>query len=235
MKERCIEIEQLDALLRLDAASPRRRHVEECPRCRALLAVYQEFLEDGSIPPGADPSQAATLLRARFAAALQEAPLDRGVGAVKRSAGLISLVAILRPALRPAWALAFVLLLSAGVYGGRELLRHRDGPSRTRGVPAAAHEQPAGRLSLLAARLRSDGSLELRWRRVAQADDYEVRAFGPDLIVAGNFEAGDDTLVILPAEELRRILPPGLAGFQVIGRQRGQEIVSSNVRTVGLR
>ena len=47
MKERCIEIEQLDALLRLDAASPRRRHVEECPRCRALLAVYQEFLEDG--------------------------------------------------------------------------------------------------------------------------------------------------------------------------------------------
>ncbi|MHC4946294.1 MAG: hypothetical protein ACYTG7_25045 [Planctomycetota bacterium] len=55
MTQRCFQADELGDLLDLTADDPRQKHLDACPRCRALLAEYKEFLEPSQEgAPGAD-------------------------------------------------------------------------------------------------------------------------------------------------------------------------------------
>ena len=65
MKGECVRIEHMADIELLPADDPRRRHVESCPRCRAVYAAYRDFMAPAAADAG--PEQA----RARLEAALE--------------------------------------------------------------------------------------------------------------------------------------------------------------------
>jgi len=73
---RCIEVEALARVRDLPAGSPERRHVEECPRCRAALLALAEFeREVGDLPAEADAPGANARLSAAIDSLTSAAPL----------------------------------------------------------------------------------------------------------------------------------------------------------------
>src|SRR4051812_47241466 len=44
----CIDEQELGDVLALPQSDPQRRHVDECPRCRALAVSYRDFLDPAS-------------------------------------------------------------------------------------------------------------------------------------------------------------------------------------------
>ncbi|MCB9513646.1 MAG: hypothetical protein H6694_04950 [Candidatus Latescibacteria bacterium] len=82
MADSCPTVEVLADLAALPADDPRRRHVQDCPRCRARLLDYQDFLAGGA------PVSAASLEDAldRLDAALRDATADPGPAPRSRAA-----------------------------------------------------------------------------------------------------------------------------------------------------
>ena len=44
MSDRCLEPDDLAAVLDAPANDPRQQHLERCPRCRALVGAWREFV-----------------------------------------------------------------------------------------------------------------------------------------------------------------------------------------------
>lgn len=63
MGERCFSTEEIGEILGFDPDDPRRRHVEECPRCSALAARYREYLDKGGEYPGPSLVEAQRKIR----------------------------------------------------------------------------------------------------------------------------------------------------------------------------
>jgi len=72
MVDRCLQIEDLAEILTLPQDDERRRHLNDCPRCRTLARRYRDFLTPAPLPPEADAVAASRALRDRLTIALPE-------------------------------------------------------------------------------------------------------------------------------------------------------------------
>jgi len=231
--DRCLSIEELDGILGLDPAHPRRRHLESCPRCSARLLVYREFIEDLSPAPGSDTRDAAVRLRQAF-----DEELDRGQireGAVARPASSWTRWSWwLRPrTLQPAWALGVVLLVAGAFYAGLHYRSTREESDLLRTTPPTGVVSERGRIDLLTPRVGPGGEVEMRWHAVPNADSYQVRLVGADLADLAHFGPVPDARLSLRPDQIPRNLSSGeVIGWEVVALRSGQEIARSPVSTL---
>ena len=136
MKSRCRDPREALAALDLPEEDPRRRHIADCPDCRAVIRAYEEFLEPSGVHPEKELDEADAELaeRLRTDLALDNVPPAGGRG---RGGGVVQ-----RPFQRMWLALAAALTVAAVVLVVRDvpLLRDTrlpDGPGVSRGIAGA--------------------------------------------------------------------------------------------------
>jgi hypothetical protein len=214
-REQCAAMEEIEVLLRLPPGDPRRRHLDTCPRCRARVITFLEFVA----PPNDLP---ADLLR--HADSTLEDALRRELarGAERRPAGAE------RPARawlrfappRPVgWAFAVIALLVV-VASVRFFAGHRETEPvllRDSGARDAAASVPSE------LRAVADGErIELSWDPVPGADAYEVRVYGLDLTEIARIRATVDARAQLTRASLPSSMPPRTSAlWRVVALREG--------------
>lgn len=209
MSEHCVAIEELERVLELPAADPRRLHVESCARCRSLAGMLAEFAGAAAAPAEAGFAAADARLRDTIAelTGIREGDPDAAAEPTPRAAVRS---AFREPraswwnfgALRPALAFAALLVVtSAGV-----LLWRANAP--------APVMRDAGNAAFTASASPSTaGVVEIAWTPVAGADGYRVLFLDASLREVARI----DGLAAAPAELRADTLPPGLAhGAEVV-------------------
>jgi hypothetical protein len=190
----CIEAGQVQDLLELSEADPRRRHARECPRCRALVDSYRLYREPGAPPAEARVEDAEARLRAVMAQAI-----GAGLPATRQSvtSGPTWIERLFHPALRPAWAFAAlaVVLGLATVWPRLQPIGRR---VELRGGPT---EHPVEPLAFVGGSY-GPGGVELRWRAWPGAESYEIEFFSGDLQPIGRVRAMAETSLVVPLERL---------------------------------
>jgi hypothetical protein len=245
MNTRCFDQDEIADVLDLEPGDPRRRHLEECPRCQALAMVFTEFMRDRSVPPGSDLEDANAQLLTAFekeqgkeqsvGLAPEGMPASRGV--VQHRTPWAQILPWLHAAgRRPVLAAAVVVLVAGTVYVSIERHSGSERPDVLRGAPPAPSTAAATSARLLPVEMDPAGNRVLRWRRVLGADAYQVRFFGADLSDFARIGPLADTLLVLSPG----VLPAGsvagaTAGWQVVALQGGCELGVSPPGTVQLR
>lgn len=213
MEERCLAIEDLEALPNLPADDPRRRHLETCAACRALAASYREFMTPGEPRPEGELRDA----RRQIGAALA-----KEMDAPRRGRGLVGWLDFLtRPALRPAWGMIAVLAVvligwSLWPTGGRmetDLLRGNEDATTLQAT----------------ASLEQDGRVVVTWLPVADATDYAIILIGEDLEDLARLNVGTVTSYVLPPEYTE-----GQATllWRLVAYQDGEEMARSSLQAL---
>jgi len=231
MSAPCPELHELLELESRAADDERRRHLDDCPRCRNRVALYASFVEPVIVPAGADVADAERRLAEAFERAWRAESPDpvapRETGPARGAGDSAARRGWWAPSWRPAWALAAVLLVGSIV-----LLRPWDrGPPETgalRGAPGGAG-QDALRLEVP---VRLDGGgLRLSWAAHPEADAYEVRILGPDLaelmrreVTGASLELGRDELPATPAG--------AVLGWKVTALRAGARLATSTTGTL---
>jgi hypothetical protein len=246
VSHRCLAAADLAGALALGPDDPLRVEIERCPRCRALLLSYEEFLHDRSLPPGLDPRQAAARLREAFerelagdtggARAAAGAPRPRPAAGPSPPPSRSRLAAWLGgPRARLAWSAAAAVILAGGIYAGaRWWTGARDADALRAERDSIAHPGD-GRPVLLEPRA-IDGGLVLAWTRTPGAEAYRVLLLGPDLVEFARLGPFADTVGVLEWRRLPRGLPRGsTVAFQVEALQAGVPILSSDLGTLQVR
>lgn len=235
----CYPVEALADVDGWAADDPRRRHLADCPRCRARLAEYRSFVA-AVAPSGADPDDADRRLTAFLVrAAAGEAGLSAAGRADGPTPGPAAGPAVspevrlparrprrpLRvPFWRPTLAAAAVVVGLLGIWravdtgwqGGGERVLRGESPA-----PAAAPIlQPVSALP--------DGRWQLAWSAVEGADGYTVVLHAADLTEVARLEAGTWTTLAL-ARPPAASSPPGRAPslWRVVARRGGDTLASS--------
>ena len=196
--DKCIPLEALGTLETLSPDDPIRRHADACPRCSAAVTAYREFLR-ADAPRGANVGDADRRL-ARFIGERVE-----GVETPRPSR-------VRLPNLR--WAVAAAVM----VVGAALIAKQMD---RSDGV--VLRGEPRAELSVLAPRTLADGSVELGWNALNDADQYQVVLLRGDLIEVAR---------MVPTTELRATvnrasLPDDVVRWQVVALREGAIIVES--------
>jgi hypothetical protein len=190
-----------DELADLAADDPRLAHLEECPRCRAVMMSFESFMDPGDIPAGADVADA----NARLTAALDQE------------------ISVVRPAptfwtpfrVRSLSAVAAVLIVAVGLslFGSGPEVISTEGPVlRGVGAPAAPFR--------IAMSKQENGAFWLSWPGVEGATGYRVVVYGEDLEVISGFDAELATAFKLEP-------PAGAAFCRVIAFRDGDELGTS--------
>jgi hypothetical protein len=231
--DRCLSVEELDGILGLDPAHPRRRHLESCPRCSARLLVYREFLEDLSPAPGSNSRDAAVRLRQAFDEELDRGRIREGTAARPLSTWA-KWSGWFRPrTIQPAWALGVVLLVAGAFYAGLHYRSTREESDLLRSTSSTGVASERGRIDLVAPRIGPGGEVELHWHAVPNADSYDVRLVGADLADLARFGPVPDTRLSLRTDQIPRNLSSGeVIGWEVVALRSGQEIARSPVSTL---
>ena len=208
------------ALADAGAADPRLAHLADCPRCRALLESYRDFVR-GEPEPQANLADAharlARALAAEIGAAAPAAPRALRPAAGPRR-GLLA--ALFAPALRPAWAVAAAVAIAAGVWVARphgpvDVLRGPAAPTIETHVAAGA------------------GSVTLRWRRFGNASRYEVRFYATDLSDLTRVDAhGALELTLRHAAPPARLASGARVLWQVVAFAGDAELARSQTRSL---
>lgn len=236
MRERCFSPDEIGEIAALAPGSPERIHVESCPRCRALMLTYLEFLQDRSAPDGADLGDAETRLRAAYreVSLLKDAPGARFPGA--------TLAGMIRHRSRGArWAWVFApaaaaVLLVLGIDTGLDILRKHSGADELRSPTIPHGATTPSTIELLEPRARGEDGLELRWRAAAGASSYEIVLFGEDLRDLARLGPFPDTTCVIRLLDLPDEMPPdAVIGWQVVGYDGSDPISHSSVRTASFR
>jgi len=226
LTEPCIEIHELEDVLTLPEEHPRRLHLEGCPRCRALLASYLEFLDPADPAPEAERKAA----KVRLDEALDREIPGAWVEAKRPSrAGLLERLRVPwgSASWRPALLVIGILLV---VITGRSLFRDAE----ERGLPRYRGEARASEFALRSMP-REDGAHLLSWRSQAGADEYRVRLFGADLLEKASWSAGGDTALVLTSEMLEGRGTPSSLTWSVSAIRHGDRMSESELATLAPR
>jgi hypothetical protein len=221
----CIPVAELEAVLALAENHPRRRHLETCPRCRALLLEYRDFLSTDDIPEGADPVAAERALGAALGREMEtvagDARLATVPGAGRDETGRTGSRDSHRPrgrapgwwfARQPAGVRALAAVLALVVVGGASVLLLRgDGEPAPDILRSSDAEAAAWDLTVVAGRFAANDApaLRLAWTPRPGADAYEVRVYATDLDPRGTFGPFTDTTAVVPIAGLDEIPAPG--------------------------
>lgn len=232
MTDRCFEVEELGEILQLNAADPRRLHIDACPRCQSRLLVYREFVEDSTVPEGARLQDAAARLGRAFQG---EVAPPRSARLPKSRSTLSRLMdSLWAPALKPAWVGAGVLVMAFVAYTGYQAYWNSKAPDVLRGAGPGGSMR-SGSVVLRPARVGPDGTITLSWGSVTGADTYRVRLLSSALADLATFGPLPDTSLAVAAEHLPRGLPAGtLVGWQVEALASGEVLATSPTGTLPL-
>lgn len=221
MSHRCYEIEELGRLTQLAADDPQLRHLATCPRCRARLAAYRQFMQPDALPPEAQAERA----QARLTAALEEAAVAAPTTRMRRSPFESLITTLRRPALVPAWGLVAVLLL-VWIFAG-DGLRNGEAPGVLRG-----EETARGRVILAAdADALSDGTLLLTWQPHAACEEYELLILGSDLAELRRIAVGSETEWVFDPAELEE---GETFYWRIVGLEDGEPVARSSLKPMDL-
>ena len=228
----CPDEGTLGEILELPPHDPRRRHVDGCPRCRSLVLAHGSFLDP---PEDVEAGQAAEQVSARLDAFRVDL-----IGGASHPAGTRTRISqpsvgarpervrpqawwqgIFSPALRPAWALVAVAVISAisfvGVRQGRQ-----PGETVVRGTVDRA-------MGLGAPEMLESGAVRLSWRPAAEpVDGYELVLLSPQLETIARFEGGRDTSITLPAAALPEPFRSGAVLFYRVDARVGGDVVAQS-------
>jgi hypothetical protein len=243
MTEPCHTLEELAAVAELPPGDPRRAHLDACPRCRASLRSYREFMEPAELPAEARSQWArerlAATLEREVAGSGAEPGLEfAGAGAApsweRTGLGTVVQRALARlrsggsPALWPALAAVTVALLLVIVMPSGVLRRAPTAPA-LRGPEGQARNTWGG-----AARLLDSGATVFTWREIPGPERFAVLLYGPDLGEIARFDAARDTFLIVPpagplAGDGDRRMPPGARFYRIVGLRGGEEYARSGL------
>jgi hypothetical protein len=200
--------------------------MSERPETTGRQRAYEEFMDPGSLPPGADlPRAEARLLEAleREAGVPLVPDPDPGIARARRteapaldaemSGGLGGRIArwLGAPRLRPAFALAVVLVAAIGVW--TQVGPRREGePPLLRGPAGSTTETPGAWGAQPQATLLGDGRARLAWTPAPEATGYAVVFLTDDLHEIARVGDLEATTLVLD----REALPAGLASGQVV-------------------
>ncbi len=190
-----------DELVDLKADDPRRAHLDECPRCRAVMMSFEAFMDPADVPAEAKVADA----EARLSAALEQ---EMGVT---------------RPAptfwtpfrVRTFAAAAAVLIVAVGLslFGGGPEVIPADGPVlRGAGSPAAPFRVEMSKLE--------NGEFRISWPKIEGATAYRVVVYGEDLEAIMGYDTESATAFKLEP-------PAGAAFCRVIALRDGDELGTS--------
>lgn len=221
----CIDEQALGDVLALPESDPRRRHVDECPRCRALAVSYRQFLEPSSEEAasfGTAEDRRLTDFRERLTgvAAAPSAPMPDAKARAAAPAPRSWSDRLFAPALRPVWALVAIAI----AFGVMQLAPKS--PHRSATAPVlrggSAHELATATPSYAA------NGVTLAWSANPEADQYQLRFFSSALTEIGRRDLGRDTSVTLAIADL----PAAYAGgetilWRVVALKGGDEIETS--------
>ncbi len=161
MSEECISVEELERVLELPGEHPRRRHLDECARCRGLADMLGEFAAEAPAPPGSGFADVDARLRASIAGITGIAEASP---AAPSRPGPVSWFRL--PRWQPAFAFAALLVVG---FGGAAIWR-ANAPAPLMRDGAGAQAQSFAALPERAVA----GGLELGWSAAPGADGYAV-------------------------------------------------------------
>lgn len=212
MKGSCIPLETLGRVAALPTGHPERAHLDECARCRSLLAMLTEFETPVRAPALARFADADAALRATIAGLAAEGepdPVPPVAARTSRAADRGGWLARLLPAAPlPRFAAAFAVL--AVVTLAALLLGRGPAHEPLRGAaPGAGAAFAAAEPRVVA------GGVELAWTAVPGADCYRVVFLDAALDPLARADAGAATRFVLRADAL----PAGLAHGATVGWQ----------------
>jgi hypothetical protein len=231
MTTSCYRTEDLGTIAKLREGDPHLRHLSECARCRALLALYRKSADPNLLPPAARLDDARAVLARRLEDGIRGAtphpisprPAEPGFWQSLRET-------LFRQRLIPAWGAAVLAVLIIAVWQVGQSPEPPPSPPALRGgglseTPvAAAPERLANGLYLLA------------WTPVAEAESYQVVFLLPGLDELTRINAADLTRLEIDPQALPLPTdpPPGLF-WQVIALRGGNQIAASDMQTLTLR
>jgi hypothetical protein len=205
----CIPVDQLGTLKQLSADDPRRRHASACPRCSSLLFAFEAFVE-ADAADGANPVAAEMQLGRFITAHIEESPAQRTSGSPRRSRGrwfersLVNFAAVA----------AILVVVAVGVarwqpWQSKEIVYRGEASAQFTGLRATA---------------TADGTVELHWDAVKNADGYRVTILAEDLSEITRLAPG---AALTARADVR-----GIAGtpyyWQVTALLEGAEILTSD-------
>lgn len=197
----CFGPDDVERVASLSAGHALRVHARECPRCGALLASYQLYLDRAAGPTPAQIEDADARLSAALARELGGVAPAPGPAAAPgvpagaaRERGRSWIEQMLHPSMRPAvLATAAVIVVGAVVLLPRIAGQH--GPGALRGT-GESHAIVVDEATL------QDAGAVFRWRPVADAERYEVRLYSSNLQELGRFPAGASAALTIPPSVL---------------------------------
>ncbi len=243
MTSSCIPSEEIGRVAGLPLDSPERVHAANCPRCRASLATYLEFMGDGTVPAGAMPGAAEAMLRAAFREAAaagagvpappSPAPVPAPQATPARSRAADSgFLATLRAILRPAVLVpAVVGIVAIGIYAGYDRYRMTHAPDALRGAESTG-KAGAAAIEVESAHAVESG-IEMRWRAVPGATSYGVTILGDGLGDLARVATQGETVRLVRWEEMKSRPRPGATiGWQVSAFRDGAAIARSRIGAI---
>jgi len=220
----CVDELALGEVLALAESDPRRRHLDDCPRCRALVVSYRQFLDPGSeemASYGTEEHERLNAFRERLAGIAPVAtPAPGGTMPAPVAEKRSWAERLFTPGLRPLWAvvaiaIAFGVMKIAPTHPPENVV-----PTLRGGTPEA--------LTVRTPTYGDAGAVTLVWNAVPEADHYEVRFFSSALTELGRHAAGGDTVATLAAADLPLPYRSGEAIlFRVVALKDGDELATS--------
>ncbi len=223
MNAGCIAEDRLPLISDLPPDDPARHHLARCARCRARVAALEAFSTPGTPPSGSRANQADAQLASILDREIYGPTASRALPEARTTqrGGIGSILRILwRPALRPVWAVGFVLLAIVGL---REIRQTGDDRIilREEGRPASSalllHEPTLG----------EDNRITLRWSPMAGATHYAVILLGPDLEEQRRIDTGLDPTWTLEPGSSASLRGGAYPFWRVIALRDGDPIGSS--------
>ncbi len=234
--DRCYAMEELGTVAALPPDDARRGHLETCPRCRALLAAYRDFMAAEAVPEGADPERADRQLSEMLERELAGGTPGADARVVRAPGGFRPPVPRIgerlgawwrASALRPALAVAAVLIVAGVVYLSPAVRRAPETPV-LRGGPADSLATPRS-FALEPPRPTAE-AVELSWVAVTGAEAYQVILYSADLAELKPLPPVPTTRMVLRRDDLPVGLARGTPVFwRVLAFQGGEEIARSEV------
>ncbi len=204
----CLEVADLAEALAAPPDDPRRRHIEQCPRCGALARQYRDFMGESRPNARLEPAEVARLDQA-MARARQRTAIVRKPSAAGRTRWWVAVPAV-------AAVLAIMILVPA---------RRTPGPDPT---VMRGRVEPDTVLTVNPARINEQGNIVLGWLATAAADSFVVEILAADLTVLATVSAGPGTDLELPPDSASA--PRTRQFWRIIGFKEQDPVVRSGLR-----
>ncbi|MBM3287242.1 MAG: hypothetical protein FJY88_07835 [Candidatus Eisenbacteria bacterium] len=240
MKPSCYSLEELVVAAEQPRGEPRREHLETCPRCRAALTAYRDFMDERDrLPAEARAAECSGRLQEILEAQILGEPVTRSAPDARRAGGLRAgdgrrarqwLARLFVQAWRPAWIVAAASLVLAIIFIPRALHREGERGPSMRGPDMRDPASPGQVMLVSEARVLAGGDLEFAWAPTEGVDRFDVRFFDKGMDEVARRDAGRATSLRLSAAERTEIRGAHL--WQVVGLRGEEEAARTPLREI---